>query len=261
MSCKESTKNNSCTDVLSTDCIRWEGDKYEDLDICINDSLTEVETKIINEIIEIMKGKGIIITKIDFSDCDYIKSIIGVKEKSLFNILNSYKIAVCQLKEILDIIKSDQDNFTTISNYALSCLGLTTSVCEPEIKFKTLIQAIITKLCDVDTKYNGIATLILQAVESTTGDFMCDVIKSCGNNGIIYSGSGSNTRITFQALVPPFCPIIYTGSMSVFDISGIGNANTYACGWYICNGDNGTPTSASLPQNIAEDIVYIMRLN
>lgn len=251
--------NNSCTDILSTNCSRWEGEKYDQLDICINDSLTEVQTSIILKIIEILKGKDIVINDIDFTDCDYLNDLLGEDEKNLINILNIYKDSICQINTSLSDIKTNSEDYSTVSNYVLGCIALLPSSCEPQVKFKTLIQAVLNKLCELNTKYSNIANLILETVESATGDFMCDVIKSCGNNGITYSGSGSNTKITFEALVPPNCPIIYTGSTSLFNSSGAGLPNTIMCGWYLCNGQNNTPVSTSLPQNGLSNIVYIIR--
>lgn len=44
--------SNSCTDIISTDCIKWEGEPYSDLDICINDTLTEVTTIILDIVLQ-----------------------------------------------------------------------------------------------------------------------------------------------------------------------------------------------------------------
>jgi hypothetical protein len=239
--------------------ISWQGNAVPELDICIGDSLTRLGNIILDKIKEILKGKGIILTDLSLDDCEYIKDILGLQEKNLLNILNSYKEAICTLKEDTDINSENLINFTNVALYTLGCIDPEDDCGDP-LTFKQLIQSIIDKLCQLDTQFQSIAQTILEVVEEGAGNFIGGgAIKSCGGNGLVISGTGETTVVTFQALVPPNCPIIYRGSTSFFDVNGIGLPNTPYCGWYLCNGANGTPSSSSLPQNNAGNITYIIR--
>ena len=101
---------------------------------------------------------------------------------------------------------------------------------------------------------------MLAIVEEGAGNLILGAVTSAGRNGISYSGAGASAVVTIQALVPPYCPILYTGSLAYFNGSGIGLNNTPYQGWYICNGSNGTPNSSTLPQHLAGTLKYIMRL-
>lgn len=250
---------NSCTDIVPSNCIPWQGEAFEDLDICLNDSLTYVGNIILHKITDILKGRGIILEDLVIDDCEYLDDLLDGDEKNLLNVLRIYKEAICELKEASDLNAQNLTAFTNVALYTLGCLPALDPCGEP-YDFKALIQAIITKLCALNTQFESIATTILDAIEEGTGNFLIGgAIVSCGGNGIVYSGSGATAVVTFQALVPPFSPILYTGSLAYFDINGIGLPSTPMCGWYLCNGNNGTPNSTTLPQNIAGNLKYIIR--
>lgn len=260
--CNNNYKNNSCTDIVSTDCVKWEGEPYSDFNICVNDSLTEVTTFILNKIKDILIGKGILLPSLTFNDCLFLKDLLGTEEKNLISVIQTYKKAICDLNEKLEVLNLSVEDFTDLDNYALGCINLPTNTsCDPTVKFKNLIQAIISKICSLDTNYNSIVGSISNVVQDITGNFLHTAIKSCGGNGIVVAGLGVNSSITFQALVPPYSPIIYTGSLALFSTTGVGLANTSVCGWYLCNGNNNTPNSSSLPQNTASNLKYIIRFN
>lgn len=252
---------NSCTDIVPSNCIPWQGNTVEDLDICLNDSLTYVGNIILTKIQDLLKGKGIIFDEGDLTleDCEYLSDLMGAQENNLLNVLNVYQTAICELKEASDLTNANLLSFTNTALYTLGCLPAL-DPCGDPYTFKELIQAIITKLCALSAQFDSIAETMLDAIEEGAGNFIGGgAITSCGGNGYVVSGSGASTVVTFQALVPPYCPIIYTGSVAFFDANGIGLPTTPYCGWYLCNGLNGTPVSTTLPQNVGNTIKYIIR--
>lgn len=256
--CRDFT-DNSCTDRTTTNCIDWVGEAHEELDICLNDSLTWVTTKIIEKIKLFLKGEGIVLEDLDLSDCEFLTDKLGVQEKNLLNVLTIYKEAICELKEATDLNAANIAAFANVALYTLGCLD-PNDPCGDPLTFKGLIQAIITKLCALNAQFESIATTILDAIEEGAGNFLAGgAITSCGGNGYSVSGTGASTVVKFEALVPPYCPIIFTGSTANFDSNGVGLPNTPYCGWYLCNGSNGTPNSSTLPQNGGNNIVYIIR--
>ena len=253
--------NNSCPDITNTNCISFQGVAVPELEVCLNDSLTYVMNIVLDKIKDFLKGRGIIFDNADltFADCEYLQDLLGVQEKNLINVLNIYKQAICELKIAQELTATQIAAFTDVTLYTLGCLP-PLDPCGDPYDFKTLIQAIITKLCALNTQFEGLAASLLDAIEEGAGNFLIGgAIVSCGGNGISYSGTGATTVVKFEALVPPFCPIIYTGSTAFFDFSGIGLPNTPYCGWYLCNGNNGTPNSTTLPQNGGNTIKYIIR--
>ena len=152
-------------------------------------------------------------------------------------------------------------DFTTVSAYTLGCIVLPIDPCNPAVRFHTLIQAIINKVCSLNSSYNSILSSISDVVKDVAGNFLQTAIRSCGANGIVFSGVGPTSVVTFQALVPPYSPILYTGTLALFNASGVGLSNTAMCGWFLCNGNNSTPNSSSLPQNLAGNLKYIIRFS
>lgn len=249
-----------CNSVSST-CVTWQGKEYEDLNICLGRSLSYVNNIILDKITDLLKGKGIILEDLTISDCQYIQDLLGVKEKNLLNILDVYKQAICNLKESQDITQEQLNSFTNIAGYTLKCIT-NQDPCGDPLTFKSLIQAIIDKVCALNTQLENIAESLLDVVEEGAGNFLINgAITSCGGNGFKTSGTGASAVVTFQALVPPNCPIIYTGSTQFFNANGVGLPNTPFCGWFLCNGANNTPNPNTLPQGIAGNTKYIMRFD
>lgn len=241
--------------------ISWQGNAVSELDVCIGDSLTYVGNIILSKIKDLLKGKGILLDDLTLDDCEYLEDLLDDEEKNLLNVLKLYKEAICDLKTDQDDLKEKVDQFTNVAGYTLACIG-SEDPCGDELTFKGLIQAVLTKLCNLNTQFESIAETILDAIEEGAGNFLLSgAVTSCGGNGIAYSGSGATVKVTLQALVPPYAPILYTGSTSLFDSGGVGLPGTALCGWYLCNGANGTPNSSSLPQNLAGDLKYIIRFN
>lgn len=253
--CKESFIAKATSNEIS-----WQGDPVSELDICIGDSLTYVGNIILSKIKDLLKGRGIVLEDLTLSDCTYIEDILDTDEKNLLNVLSAYKTAICNLKTDSDNLTEKVNEFTNVAGYTLACLD-PNDPCGDPLTFKSLIQAVITKLCALNTQFESIAETILDAIEEGAGNFLAGgAVTSCGGNGYSVSGTGASTVIKFQALVPPYCPILFTGSTSGnFDSNGIGLPNTAYCGWYVCNGNNGTPNSTTLPQNLAGNLTYIIR--
>jgi hypothetical protein len=263
MGCERNTdfSANSCSSIFSSGCISWQGQKFEDLNVCIGDSLTYVVNIVLTKIKDLLKGKGIILDDLSLQDCDYLDDLLDGEEKNLINILKIYKTAICELKAATELNAQNISSFTNVALYTLGCIS-NLDPCGDALTFQQLIQAIITKLCALQTSINNIATTIEDVIEEGVGNALLGgVIKSCGNNGITFAGTGNSAVVTFQALVPPYAPILYTGSLAFFDGMGIGLPNTALCGWYLCNGLNGTPNSTALPQNISNTLKYIIRFN
>lgn len=247
--------------TIPSDGISWQGDTDVSLNICVDDSLTEVGNVILEKIKDLLQGRGIFLPDLTLSDCEYLEDILDNDEKNLINILKTYKEAICQLQENLENSATGITNFSTVAGYTLGCLEPLSDPCDGPTTFKTLVQAIITKVCQLNANYGSIASSMASVVQTVMGDaLVAGFVKSAGNNGLITTGSGATGRVVITGLVPPFAPIPYIGTNTYFDGNGVGLANTPMQGWYLCNGLNGTPAQSALPQNGSNTIKYIMRL-
>lgn len=255
-----SFNSNSCTDIIPSECIRWQGNAYEEFDICLGDTLTEINTFILDTLGDLLQGKTNELTTLDLTDCTYLNNILDTDTKNLINILTTYKTGICTLNNNFTNIQDTINSFTVLNDYTLGCLDPLSDPCDGDITFHTLIQSIITKLCTLNTSLNDFATNLTDAVNEIVGNYLVDdAIISPGGNGITTTGSGSSGVVSINALVPPFCPILYTGSLGLFDGGGIGLTGTTMDGWFLCNGSNGTMASTSLAQNGGNSLKYIMR--
>lgn len=253
--------SNTCADIISSGCVSWQGTSYEELKICMNDSLTKVTGILLDKISDVLKGKGILLPDLNLEDCEYIKDLLGTNEKNLLNMLDVYKNAVCDLKETLDGVSLTLEGFINIQEYHLGFLTPDTP-CGTPFTFRELMQGILDKVTDLNEKYNNLAVSLGEAMQDAVGEVLLNgAVASSGNNGIEYTGEGKSAKITLTALVPPYCPIIFTGSRNSFDITGKGIANSPYKRWFICNGNNGTPNSSTLPQNSAGNLTYIIRFD
>src|ERR1044072_3229385 len=174
MSCQDCIDKTNCTDTISSTCVKWNGDIYDDFDMCVNDSLTSVVNLILDKIRDLLKGKGIEFEDEDlnFNDCSFLETIQDDEIKSLINILNTYKTAICQLKTSIDAANSNLASFAVNSLYSLGCITISADPCGNELTFQDLIQALIDKICALNTQLTNIAASILDTVEDATGNFL-----------------------------------------------------------------------------------------
>lgn len=248
--------NNSCFQKLIPDTgVSYTGEAYPSLGICYGDKLNELEKIILDKLVEFASGQGITLSDVNISECSLLNDFISCcsQDKSLEGIITTVLKALCKLQEEIDDTNQALVDATTYT-LDLGCL----TVSNPTLQ--NVVNAIIINLCNVNSTIASLAaqvatlnttvsnlqsglnsqinTAINNALSSFATNFVNTNIKTCGNtNGISKSGGVA----TFEALVPPLCPIPYIGPLSNFDNSGAGIAAKGYCGWYICNGANNTP--------------------
>lgn len=243
--------NNKWSETNISDTrIVYSGEAIPSLGICKGDKLNEIEEVILNKILEFMDGEGITLDSLSLTQCDYLKQFIQIsnQDKSLEGILSVLLQAVCALNadiETLETTISSTTNFV----YDLECLTVST------VSTQTIIQALITELCSYKDAVTDLITLrdsagssptsskLVNAILDLVGDKILSSIQTCGSSGnaLTKTGSGSTAVVTFNAMVPPYSPIPSFAGIENFDSTGKGLADRGFCGWYICNGLNGTP--------------------
>lgn len=232
---------NACPEKYSSDCVISQVDAVPLLGICCGDTVTEVETVIINKLLEVLSGTGIVLSSVTLDNCAFLKTMLGSKDKSLLNLIQLLIDANCTLRELIAQLQEQVSNTGDNFIFDLKCL---VTVPPSSITKDQIIQLLINKVCDLQTQITNINNepdQINVTVNNAVGNFLNTAINSCGGNGITKTGTGQDTKITFTGLPMLESIMFYMGTLSIFDSSGTGLEGTPACGWQICNGEKGSP--------------------
>jgi microcystin-dependent protein len=224
MSC--SNCYNGCTEIVSDKCVRYTGIDVPVLGIQTGDSLSYVEQALIEFLTSTLDGTGIKLTIDPAIICEVVNQYLpDCEDLNALNLFTALIEATCDLQAQIDVIVAELAALE--GNYDFDCLtGVSATSGTHDI-----LQAVITKLCDVD------AALVALAVDVDT-----NYVKLSDLDALIQAYLNSIAPITQQnAKMVPFTAVEYYGTLSNFDGSGKGIAGL---GWdkiYICNGSNGTP--------------------
>lgn len=238
------SNNNKWFQTLTPDTgVKYTGTPYPNLGICAGDLLSEIEIVILDKIQQFTTGQGIVLESLSLVQCDFIKQFTQccVEDKSLLNVADVILKAICALNTKIEDIQE------TINNpyvYDLKCL----TVANPTVS--NVIQELINQFCILQEEVNTfigdfnngtLSPAITNAIYNIVGDFLLNNINSCANKGISKSGVGSQAMLNINALVPPKTALPYYGDTTDFNTDGSGKSSVGLCGWYICDGRNGTP--------------------
>jgi microcystin-dependent protein len=224
MSC--SNCYNGCTEIVSDKCVRYTGIDVPILGIQTGDSLSYVEQALIEFLTSTLDGTGIKLTIYPEIICEVVSQYLpDCEDLNALNLFKALVQAACDLQAQIDVIVAELAALE--ENYDVECLtGVSATSGTHDI-----LQAVITKLCDVD------AALVALAVDVDT-----NYVKLADLDALIQAYLNSITPTLQQnAKMVPFTAVEYYGPLSNFDGSGAGIAGL---GWdkiYICNGSNGTP--------------------
>jgi len=217
---------NGCTEIVSDKCVRYTGIDVPVLGIQTGDSLSFVEQCIITFLTSTLDGTGIKLTIDPEIICEVVNQYLpDCEDLNALNLFTALIEAACDLQAQIDVIVAELAVLE--DDYAIDCLtGVVASSGTHDI-----LQAVITKLCDVD------AALVALAVDVDT-----NYVKLADLDALIQAYLNSIAPIAQQYVkMVPFTAVEYYGTLSNFDAGGAGIA---ALGWdkiYICNGSNGTP--------------------
>lgn len=217
---------NGCTEIVSDKCVKYTGIDVPVLGIKTGDSLSYVEQALIEFLTSTLDGTGIKLTIDPNIICETVaKYIPDCEDLNALNLFKALIQASCDLQLQIDAIVADIAKIE--ANYNVDCLsGVSASDGTHDV-----LQATITKLCEVD------AALTALAVDVDT-----NYVKLADLNTLIQAYLNSIAPIAQQyTKMVPYTVVEYYGPLSNFDGSGAGIS---ALGWdkiYLCNGANGTP--------------------
>lgn len=236
--CIERSVMEHCAQVLPATCIKYQGPSIPDLQICSGDSLDEISKQILETILQMLQGKNITLPDIAIN-CQYLLSKLAGRDKTLANLLQLLLTVACEYKSMIDDIYQrimpSGDHFT----FDLQCIPPPVE----ELSTASILQAVIRAHCSlrsqVDTliEQSGSTTIINHVVQQA----LSDLIKGLGNYGLQKQVTGNKVSYLFTGLIPPRTALPYFGPLSNFDNTGKGLDAAGFSGWYLCNGNNGTP--------------------
>lgn len=216
-----------CVEIQSDKCVKYTGVDIPELGIENGNSLFQVEQALINYLVPVLNGVGILPNIENSIICNliskYLPDCSSCTGFTLNQLLNALIKASCDLQEQVDGLQEQIDSLET--PYTVDCLnGVTESSSTHDV-----LQATIDKLCTLNTELEALSldlsTNYVQISELDT--LIQDYIDNSGQNTLI-----KNRMVPYSA-VPYYGPITY------FNASGAGTGN-----WdriFLCNGLNGTP--------------------
>jgi len=226
---------NGCTEIVSDRCVRYTGIDVPALGITTGDTLSSVESSIVNFLVPVLTGVGIKPIIDDTIICNLVRSNLPTCTTctgfTLNDVLSAIIKSICDLQEQVDVIDATlvtiNATLTTLNaDYTLPigpapdytpCLTGVTASSDTH----AILQAVINKLCGLVTSlphtYVAIADIDI---------FIQDYLNSTTNSLI------SNKMV-------PYTVVPYFGPITFFNSTGAGTLN-----WdriFLCNGNNGTP--------------------
>ena len=216
MSCKNCFDN--CRETISDKCVKYTGPDIELLGICNGDTLSMIESAIIDKLLTALDGTGITLADVTFANSAWLGTIFGSKNKTLLNLIQLLVDADQTLKNAIDSLTQSAASFNT------SCLvDLPANPTRDQILAET-----ISVLCDVK--------LDVENFEDTY--VKIDDLPTLVNN--IVNPSSSSVEQYYNRAIP-YVAMPYHGMLANFDNTGKGHAGAGYSKIYICNGQNGTP--------------------
>jgi microcystin-dependent protein len=215
---------NGCVETTSDKCIKYTGVDVPVLGIKNGDSLSYVEQALVTFLTSTLDGSGIKLTIPSEDICSLVAGYLPTcADLTLLDLSIALIKSACDLQTQVDDIN---ETLTALdADYTIGCLsGVTSSSNTHEI-----IQAIITKVCSVDSNVTALALNI-----STNYVAIADI-----NTYIAGYLDATSTTTLISAKMIPWVAVEYYGPINDFDITGKGSGN-----WdkiYLCNGSNGTP--------------------
>jgi microcystin-dependent protein len=215
---------NGCAEIISDQCVKYTGNNISELGISNGDTLSAVESKIIEFILSLSNGTSIVQNVSESDLCTLVNSFlptsgtIDINEiiSAIFRSICSIQTNVSSIQQTLSVLNAD---------YSIGCLQNVTASSDTH----DILQAAITKLCATDS---SLAALIL--------DVSTNYVALSDLNSLIqaYLDSTAPSNLQKNKMVP-YVAYEYYGPLTNFDATGAGSGQ-----WenvYLCNGNNGTP--------------------
>lgn len=209
-----------CVEITSDKCVRYTGEDISELGISNGDSLLSVEQKIIQYLVSALDGTGIEPNVSPSVLCDIIQSNLpAVGPFTLNDYLTGLIKALCEIDDKVTTLENENPN----TEYTLECLTVSDNTNTHDV-----LQAVITKLCAVETDLDSFISLV-----DATYVKISDINTYIAN----YLSTDPSANLISNRMAP-YAITAYAGPLTNFDASGAGVGNWNKI--YLCNGNNGT---------------------
>ena len=224
---------------ISDQTVEYTGPAIPALGICTHDRLNEIEAIILQKLIDYSTGVGIHIPDIDLSACtlftEYVTCCNGCDDLPCLMkiIFESLCVLDTRLTTVEDFITALQSG-----PYYTACLTLPAN---PTLK--QIIQQLLIEFCALKTRVSTLETTVANIssnLNTNIGNFLLGHVNSCQTDAVVKTGTGATANVQLAGFVPVGGIILFAGNTSWFDATGKGYANMPACGFALCNGNNGT---------------------
>jgi len=220
---------NGCTEIVSDRCVRYTGIDIPALGISTGDTLSYVESSITNFLVPVLTGVGVKPIIDNNIICNtvrqYLPTCTVCTGFTLNEVLTAIIKAACNLQVQIDTINTTLN--TLNADYTIGCLTGVTASSDTH----AIVQAVITKLCLVDSNVTALA-LDLNTNYSSNGTELDNYIAN-------YLATHSSSSSLISNRMIPYAVVPYFGTLSNFSSTGVGIGNWVNI--YLCNGINGTP--------------------
>ena len=143
---------NGCTEIVSDQCVRYTGLDVPVLGIQTGDSLSYVEQALITFLTSTLDGTGIVITLPEGTYCELVTSYLPTcGDITAVNLFEALVKSACDLQEQVDAVVAELAILN--GDYTVGCLTGVTSSSDTH----AVVQAIITKLCQIDVSLTALA--------------------------------------------------------------------------------------------------------
>ena len=237
------SSKNSCTQLVSAGCVIYEGDSVPILGICCGDTISEVEEAIINKLVAVLDGTGILLSNVTLENAPFLKNLLNGKDKTLLNMIQLLVDSDTNLRALVAALQAQLTPSGDNYQFDLGCLES-----EDDITTRDQItQLLITKVCSLQTIVqnlidagtdDGIDTSV---IVSSIGNYILANISTPSGTGLIKTGTGGTAKISIIGMPPPKSAIPYWGPLSYFDADGKGITGSPCDGWHQLNGKDGYP--------------------
>ena len=221
---------NGCVETVSDQCVVYTGADVPLLGINNNDSLLVVEQSLITFLTSALNGSGITIDLSNINVCALVQDYLPSEGEIVLNdILKALILVSCDIQEQVNTI--DATLTTLNADYTIGCLTGVTASSDTH----AIVQAIITKLCSVDS---SVSTILDQLPLYVTRSEFCTLLAQCTSSTPVVTLASD--KMLPYAVIPYYGPITgYPTVNDVFDDTGAGTG--YWDRVFMCNGQNNTP--------------------
>lgn len=234
--------NNYFQSTTPDTLITYTGPPIPALAICTGDFLSEVESVLLQKIIDFSTGVGIRLPDIDLSTCDLFATELSCCETctDLPCLMQAYLTALCTLySDVTEL----QDRVSSLLNGPYNTACLTGLGSNPTLT--TIIQRLLVQFCELVSTVTALSAQVnalTSGIGTTIGNFLNTAITSCqGPQVLNKTGSGASINFNFKGFVPIGGIISYGGNIAgKTNSTGLGLSGGDLCGYALCNGLNGT---------------------